>query len=166
MVMNSTHIRRLAILFTVFALLTSAGNLFAKRARVAADDSEEQGKSAAIKCDEDLNDALRNKDRAALERILADNLSWVARGDRLDKAQVIADVMSENLHFKALTHDGVMVKMFGNTAVMTGHSTSVLEYKGKMFTAPRLFTSVYMNLNGQWQLVAHQVTDLDKPKSN
>lgn len=44
--------------------------------------------------------------------------------------------------------DSIQVKIFDNTAVVTGYSTSVLEYKGKLFTAPRLFTSVCMNLNG------------------
>jgi len=126
--------------------------------------SDETAEAAALKVDEEFNKAVRTKDRAALERVLADDLSWVARGDRLNKSQVIADVLSENLHFKALTHDNIQVKLFDNTAVVTGHSTSILEYKGKLFTAPRLFTSVYMNLNGQWQMVAHQVTDLDEKK--
>jgi hypothetical protein len=133
-------------------------------ATLPGDDSVEAATAAALKVDEEFNVAVKTKDRATLERVLADDLSWVARGDRLNKAQVIADVLSENLHFKALTHDSIQVKIFGNTAVVTGHSTSILEYKGKLFTAPRLFTSVYMKLNGGWQMVAHQVSDLNTEK--
>lgn len=145
----------------VTVTITTGRNL---RAMPPGEKSNEAAVAAALKVDEEFNEAVKVKDRATLERVLADDLSWVARGDRLNKSQVIADVMSENLHFKALTHDSIQVRIFDNTAVVTGHSTSILEYKGKLFTAPRLFTSVYMNLNGQWQMVAHQVTDLDEKK--
>jgi ketosteroid isomerase-like protein len=130
----------------------------------AQDDHDSQSpeslKAEMLKADEAFNQAVLAKDITALQGLLADRLSWIARGDRLDKAQVLADIKSENLHFKSLTHDDLIVQMFGNTAVVTGHSTSVLEYKGKLFTTPRLFTTVYMKLDGRWQLVAHQVSEL------
>jgi hypothetical protein len=157
--------RHIVILFVTALFLTIAPAECAGDEKIPRKGSDEAAKSAALKVDEEFNEAVRTKDRAALERLLADDLSWVARGDRLNKAQVIADVLSENLHFKSLNHDSIVVKIFDNTAVVTGHSTSVLEYKGKLFTAPRLFTSVYMNLNGKWQMVAHQVSDLDSAKN-
>lgn len=162
--MSHTTVRRIVALFIVLPLLVIALAGVARSERTPGNEADEAARAQAIKVDEQFNEAARTKDRATLERVLADDLSWVARGDRLNKTQVIADILSENLHFKALTHDSVVVKIFGNTAVMTGHSTSILEYKGKPFTAPRLFTSVYMNLNGQWQMVAHQVSDLDPEK--
>jgi hypothetical protein len=162
--MRHTNVLRIVVLFVVLPLLAIALAGFARSEKIPGDDSDDASKAEAIKVDEEFNQAVRTKDRATLERVLADDLSWVARGDRLNKAQVIADIVSENLHFKALSHDSVVIKLFGNTAVMTGHSTSILEYKGKLFSAPRLFTSVYMKLNGQWQMVAHQVSDLDPEK--
>lgn len=122
----------------------------------------EEAKREVLKVDDQFNQAVQAKDTKALENILSDDLSWIARGDRLNKAQVIADVASQNLHFKSLTHDSLIVKILGNTAIVTGHSSSVLEYKGKLFDAPRLFTNVYMKLNGRWQLVAHHVSELAK----
>ncbi|HEV7966125.1 MAG TPA: nuclear transport factor 2 family protein [Candidatus Acidoferrales bacterium] len=161
--MNFMAKRTLLLMFGVLVLAASAGTKL--QSAIPPDSkSDEAARAAALKVDEEFNEAVRTKDRVTLERVLADDLSWVARGDRLNKAQVISDVMSENLHFKMLTHDSIQVKIFDNTAVVTGHSTSILEYKGQLFTAPRLFTSVYMNLNGQWQLVAHQVTDLVEKK--
>jgi Domain of unknown function (DUF4440) len=122
--------------------------------------SSEALKAEMLKADEAFNQAVLSKDIPALNALLADKLSWIARGDRLDKAQVLADFKSENLHFTSLSHDELVVQMFGTTGVVTGHSTSILEYKGKSFTSPRLFTSVYMKLDGRWQLVAHQVSEL------
>ena len=123
-------------------------------------DAEETAKQETLKIDDAFNRAIMEKDGAALEKILADRLSWVARGDRLTKSQVIADILSENLHFRSLTHESLLINIFENTAVVTGHSTSVLEYKGKLYTTPRLFMTVYMNLDGRWQMVAHQVSDV------
>jgi hypothetical protein len=44
--------------------------------------------------------------------------------------------------------------------VLTGHSTSVLEYKVKLFDAPRLLTDVFVKMEGRWQLVVHDVFEL------
>lgn len=143
-----------------FLLLSSQAPMRAqdKSSQAAA----EEAKREVLKVDDEFNRAVQAKDTKALEGILSDDLSWIARGDRLNKAQVIADVSSQNLHFKSLTHDSLVVKILGNTAIVTGHSSSVLEYKGKLFDAPRLFTNVYMKLNGHWQLVAHHVSELAK----
>jgi len=128
----------------------------------AAPDADEIAKQEAIKVDDAFNKAVVEKDGAALQQILAEKLSWVARGDRLTKAKVISDITTENLHFKSLTHDDLLFKSFGSTVVVTGHSSSVLEYKGKTYTTPRLFTTVYMKLDGRWQMVAHQVSNVEE----
>ena len=125
--------------------------------------SDEAIKAEVLKASDQFDEARKAKDRAGMERVLADQLTWIARGDRLDRSQVIADFLSDNLHFISFAHDSVTAKVFGNTAVVSGHSTSVLDYKGKRFDAPRLFTDVYMKMDGRWQMIAHHVSDLPKP---
>lgn len=123
----------------------------------------EKEKAEVLKVEDRFSKAIMSHDWDVLPQVFADGMSWVARGDRLDKAQVIADYKSGNLHFRQLTHDHVQVRIFAdNTAVVTGHSTSILDYKGKLWSQPRLFTSVYVKLNGQWRLVAHQVSEVAK----
>jgi Domain of unknown function (DUF4440) len=122
----------------------------------------EEAKAEVLKIEDEFSKAIVTSDWDALPHIFADGMSWVARGDRLDKAQVIADYRSGNLHFRRLTHDHLQVRIFGSTAVVTGHSTSILDYKGKLWSQPRLFTSVYVKLGGQWRLVAHQVSEVAK----
>ena len=152
--MTKTSIRLSSLLF---GLITATAACQAVSSNSAG---EEAAKREVLSTDDAFNKAVLAKDGDALEPLLADKLAWIARGDRLDKRQVIADIRSQNLHFKSLTHDQILIDMFGNTAVVTGHSTSVLEYKGQLFTTPRLFTTVYMKLDGRWQMVAHQVSDL------
>jgi ketosteroid isomerase-like protein len=144
-------------------LLLIALTGFARAQETTRAKSDEAAKAEVFKVSARLDEARAAKDRAALERILADELSWIARGDRLNKAQVIADILSNNLHFKSFAHDSVAANVFGNTVIVTGHSTSVLEYRGKLFDAPRLFTDVYVKMDGRWQLVVHHVSELAKP---
>lgn len=147
----------LALPLLVVALASSARPQEATR-----QESDEAAKAEVLKVSEQFGEAAKAKDQAALERILADRLSWIARGERLSKPRVIANFLSEDIHFKSFAHDSVVVNIFGNTAVMSGHSTSVLEYKGKLFDAPRLFTDVYVKMDGRWQLVVHHVSELPK----
>ena len=157
--MNIIAVRRLLALPFMLIALSS----FARAQQTTRREPDEAAKAEVLKVSGQFDEARGAKDRATLERILADGLSWTARGDRLNKAQVIADILSSNLHFKSFAHDSVSANSFGNTVVVTGHSTSVLEYKGKLFDAPRLFTDVYVKMDGRWQLVVHHVSDLAKP---
>jgi hypothetical protein len=157
--MNIIAVRRLLAL--PFVLIALSG--FARAQQTTRREPDEAAKAEVLKVSEQFDEARGAKDRATLDRILADGLSWTARGDRLNKTQVIADILSSNLHFKSFAHDSVSANSFGNTVVVTGHSTSVLEYKGKLFDAPRLFTDVYVKMDGRWQLVVHHVSDLAKP---
>ncbi len=156
--MNRTALRRMLLL--PFFSLTLTTLLSAQQTN--RKDSDEAAKAEVLKASEEFDQARAAKDKAALERILADGLAWIARGERLNKGQLIADIQAENLHFKYFAHDNVSVRIFENTAVITGHSTSVLEYKGKLYDAPRLFTDVWVRMDGRWQLVVHHVSDLAK----
>lgn len=157
--MNILAVRRVMAL--PLSLVALAG--FATAQGSAQAESAEAAKAEVLKVSAHFDEVRAAKDRPAMERILADGLSWTARGDRLNKAQVIADVLAENLHFKYFAHDNVTAKAFGDTVVVTGHSTSVLEYKGKLYDAPRLFTDVWVKIDGRWQMVVHHVSDLAKP---
>lgn len=142
-------------------LLTFALVGLAKAQETTGKEAEE-AKAEVLKVEDEFSQAIVTSNWDVLPQIFADGMSWVARGDRLDKAQVIADYHSGNLHFRQLTHDNVQVHVFGNTAVVTGHSTSILDYKGKLWSQPRLFTSVYVKMDRRWQLVAHQVSEVSK----
>lgn len=154
--MNLKSIGQILILAVLAIILAG----FSKGQDTVQKESDAVVKAELLQQEKQCSEATRAKDRATMERCFADGLSWVARGDRLGKEQVIADFLSGNLHFQSVTHDHVQITFFGNTAVETGHSTSVLEYKGKLSNVARLFTTVYVKMDGRWQMVQHQVSDL------
>jgi ketosteroid isomerase-like protein len=144
----------------VLTLLTIIFAGLAMGAQSGGTESNEAAKAAVLRANTDYQQAIKTRDRAGLERSLALRLSWIARGVRLERAQVIDDFMSGNLHFKALRHDNERVEVFGNTAIISGHSTSTLEYKGQISDKQRLYTSVWLNMDGRWQMISNHVTDL------
>ena len=94
--MNIIAVIRMLTLPLLFVALTG----LAGAQETAGRESDEAATAEVLKVSARFDEARSAKDRATLERILADGLSWTARGDRLNKAQVIADIFADNLHFK------------------------------------------------------------------
>lgn len=85
------------------------------------------------------------------------------RGETLNKDQVMDLYRSGKLKNISYAHDNIHLQAFGaNTVVMTGHSTTTLRYKGRLSKGPRLFSFVFVKLNGQWQIVSQHISDIPK----
>ena len=85
------------------------------------------------------------------------------RGEILTKTQVLDLHPSGKIQTISHTHDNIRMQAFGgNTVIVTGHSTTVMRYKGRLSKGPRLFTFVFVKLNGRWQIVAQHISDIPK----
>ena len=107
-------------------------------------------------------EASPSNDVGARGRLMADHFIQVSErfgiGERLTKAQVLADTESGHMHMDRLKHDHIRLVAFGdNVVVVTGHSSSALHYNGKVDTADRVFGDTWVKLNGRWQQVEHCV---------
>jgi ketosteroid isomerase-like protein len=120
-------------------------------------------KDEVLKAEEARNQALPHGDVAALELIYADDLIYTnATGALLTKAQHLGDLKGRALNFRSFQHDDVQVTVHGNTGVVTGISTSAVDYKGTVSSSPRRFVNVYAKEDGRWLCVAHMETPVTK----
>jgi len=120
-------------------------------------------KDEVLKAEEARNQALPHGDVAALEHIYADDLIYTnATGALLTKTQHLADLKGRALNFRSFQHDDVQVTVHGNTGVVTGISTSAVDYKGTVSSSPRRFVNVYAKEDGRWLCVAHMETSVTK----
>lgn len=105
-------------------------------------------------------DAVMRQDIAAVGRILADDfIATSSRGEIRDKAKEIDDMRpSPDFKMEAFNLDDINVRIFGDTAVVTGRSTLQVAFKGKSGTTLFRYTRVYVKRNGRWQVVAQQLT--------
>jgi ketosteroid isomerase-like protein len=130
------------------------------RAGDAQAESSAEVEKLILKMEDELNRAIEKRDISALDRIYGDSLIWMARGDVLNKAQVLDGFRSGTLASQGpVVHDDLKVRVYGDTAVLSGRAKTQVLYNSKVFQGPRRFIQVYLKQNGQWRQVVHAVME-------
>ena len=102
------------------------------------------------------------QDAVAGDRLLADEyISTLPEGYVLNKAQALAGLRSGNLRFTTGGSHDVRVKVYGQTAVVTGRWTEQGTYRGKPFNDNERFTTVFVRRRGRWQIVAEHLSKIN-----
>jgi len=117
---------------------------------------------ALMQMERDWTEAGLKKDVATLDKILADD--WVGEGftGATTKAQALADLKSGDSKQDSVTLGEMKVRVFGNTAVVTGTDDEKSSYKGKDTSGHWIWTDVFVKRQGRWQAVASQSTQMAK----
>ena len=111
------------------------------------------------------SEATVKKDRAAIERLYADDYSYIhSNGSIATKAQELSDVVSPDFKWTSTTVTDIKVRVYGDTAIVLGVENLQGTAKGYV-PGPRRFTDVWVNRNGRWQEVAGQATIVSKDTS-
>ncbi len=105
-------------------------------------------------------------DRAAIERIIAPDWSVTGTDGRVGgRADVLRDVFETKVHrISVLEIDDVSVRVFGETAVVTGRTHGRGEYSNVPYDVTLRFTDVFVRRDGRWQAVASHASLLTAPK--
>jgi len=111
----------------------------------------------------DWVDASKTKNADKLGEILADG--WVALGwdgKRTDKAKALADMKTAGNSLDSIEMGPMTVRVFGNTAIVTGSDTEKSMEYGKDTSGKYVWTDVFVKQNGRWRAVASQSTKVPK----
>jgi ketosteroid isomerase-like protein len=125
----------------------------------------ENVEQALTQMEREWGDAFVKRDTASLERIMANDwagISW--DGKTYTKAQTIAEVKSGTTTVESTTMEPLKVRVFGDTAVVTGGDTEKSKYQGKDTSGRYLWTDVFVKRNGRWQAVASHSTRVEPAK--
>jgi ketosteroid isomerase-like protein len=129
----------------------------------AANGSALSVEQTLMQLERDWSQASLNKDIAALNRIMADD--WVNidfQGRTLTKTQTIANLKSGLPATQAAGLGEMKVRVFGDSAIVTGSDTGKSTSKGKEVVEKYLWTDVFIRRNGRWQAVASQSTKVSR----
>jgi hypothetical protein len=108
-----------------------------------------------LKINKEYDTAVVRLDVAALERILADDYMYTdTDGSISDKRLEIQAAKSGDLTFESGISDDLKVRVYGNTATVTGRWTSKGKYKNWAFDEKDRYTTFYVKRGGRWQLVS------------
>lgn len=129
-------------------------------ARSAAQARNEKVEQEVIQVEDERMRAFKTSDAATLNRIFDDDFTFTnVNGEIHTKAELIGDVTSGKLKYTELKHSEIRVRVYENTAILTGRSASVYIDAGKEGgRTPRRYMNIYIRKNGQWRLVARQET--------
>jgi ketosteroid isomerase-like protein len=116
-----------------------------------------------MQAERDWGDALSKRDIPALDRILGDDHSVITKdGSVLTKAQELANYKSGESSGDLSDFEPMKVRVFGDTAVVTGGHREKSQYHGRDTSGHYRWTDVFVMRNGRWQAVASQLTRVEE----
>ena len=111
------------------------------------------------------NRAVWEKDIPALRGILADDFVIIAaNGATGGKADLLAAIASPRAVAKPFETEQVQVRVWGDSAAVTGRFTQTVTLDGKATTATYRYTDVYVRGPQGWRAVSAHATEAPAPK--
>src|SRR5262249_16576929 len=109
--------------------------------------------------EEARNQALFQRGAFALEQSQADDYRFITLGGELGtKAEIVKGFRSGSFKYDSREISDLKIRVYGNTAVVTGRSTQKGRENGKDYNGDYRFTRVYVKQNGRGVTVALQAT--------
>jgi ketosteroid isomerase-like protein len=108
-----------------------------------------------INLEQQWGDALVKANLVFLDQILAEDYMFTSPvGEVLTKAQMLAELKSgEDVVSSVVNHD-MKVRVYGDAAVVTGHSTYKETVQGNDISGEYRWTDTWIRKDGRWQCVA------------
>jgi ketosteroid isomerase-like protein len=116
-----------------------------------------------LKLGEEFAQAVAKNDVNAIDRFLADD--WIIvdpDGGIIDKARFLGVIKSGVLSHETMDSNDWRVRLYGNTAVVTGLTTTKGKFMGQDFTSCERATDVFVKQGDRWRCVFTQLTRFSK----
>jgi hypothetical protein len=111
-------------------------------------DMERQSKEASLRRDSDFS----------LRTLADDYVAITPLGQITTKAETISARRSGQLRYEAMNITDMVVRVYGDTAVVTARADVKGHQLGEDFSGPYRYTRIWVRRNGQWQIVSYQAT--------
>jgi ketosteroid isomerase-like protein len=118
-----------------------------------------------LRLEKETMEAIRAKDAATLERVLAADFVYRAPGAELSRAEFLQNIAA--LPGRILSVEGaeLRVNVYGDTAVLTGVQRSrVKTDDGAEHASTVAFTDVFVKQRGRWRLSLAYGVELPEPE--
>lgn len=113
--------------------------------------------------EETRNQAVLKGDVATLDRMTSDDYTFITlRGELRTKAEILKGFASGAFKYQSREISDLKVRLYGDSAVVTGRSSQKGTENGKDYSGAYWFTRVYVKQNGRWVSVALQTTLIQK----
>ena len=111
-------------------------------------DMERQAKEASLRRDADFS----------LRTLAEDYVAITPLGQVTTKQETISARRSGQLRYESMNITDMVVRLYGDTAVVTARADVKGHQLGEDFSGPYRYTRVWVRRNGQWRTVSYQAT--------
>jgi hypothetical protein len=116
---------------------------------------------AIIALDKKRMDAMCQQDLPTLKTLLADDLVYTHSSARLDtKQSLLGGMEAGTTVYTGIEPSDVKAQDLGSAVVLTGAAQIRVNSNGRPISFGVRFTDVYVNRDGEWQMVTWQSTRL------
>lgn len=112
-----------------------------------------------LKVEKGFVDAIAKNDLEAIERFVTDD--WIiinADGGIIDRERFLGVIKSGALAHEMMESEGIRVRVYGDSAVVSALTRSKGKFMGQEFTTHERSTDVFVRRDGQWRCVLTQLT--------
>ena len=149
----------------ILVALVFATSLLAHQTETAKANGSDDTERIILRLESEGREATLKNDIEANDRLLADN--WVninPDGSITTKAKLMELLKDGSFKIMSIDNDEVMVRVFGDAAVVTGRSTTKRAGQGSEVISRQVrFTRVYARRHGKWQVVSAHNTLIRQP---
>jgi hypothetical protein len=147
-------VKTLTSAFVGLLLTTAAVTASAQVAGTASGAAEKE----VLQTLDAVDQATDKHDKAALDRLMAEEFMYHgSNGVAQNKVQSIAQSSAGGTAWKSRKYDNVKVRIYGDTAVVTG-STELVGASADFKSGQRLFTRIFVKRGGRWLDLGGQMT--------
>jgi ketosteroid isomerase-like protein len=140
------------------AWLSSFGSVQA----VAADRASDVARLTRLS--DDWDKAIVRKDESAIAGNMAADFRMIDKHGNVETKQAfVAGIMDAKLSIDPYTVEEFEVRLYGDTALLSGRTHMTGKYEGQPFTSNYRYIDIYVREGGTWKIVSVQITGLSPP---
>jgi ketosteroid isomerase-like protein len=147
------------LLCTLVASPAFSAQHVALHPRTGFDTSEQETIRQIVDMEKQSKEASLKRDAGFSVRTLADDyVAITPLGQVTTKQETISARRSGQLRYESMNITDMVVRLYGDTAVVTARADVKGHQLGEDFSGPYRYTRVWVRRNGQWQAVSYQAT--------
>jgi ketosteroid isomerase-like protein len=132
---------------------------------IAFDSGREKDVAALTRLSNDWDAAIIRKDEKAIAGNMAEDFRQIdGYGNLETKQSFVAGIVDPKLTIDPYTVEEFEVRLYGDTALLSGRTDMTGKYDGKAFASSYRYIDIYVRRGGAWKIVSVQITKLPPPK--
>jgi ketosteroid isomerase-like protein len=143
----------------VVSLPVFAAQHVAVRPRTSLDPADQTAIREIVDMERQAREASLQRDSEFSQRTLADDyVAITPLGQVTTKQDTVSSRKTRQLRYDAIDVSDMVVRLYGDTAVVTARADVKGHQLGEDFSGPYRYTRVWVRRSGHWQAVSYQAT--------